>query len=304
MTSIQMIEIEEIDVGARLRPAGEAAVEALAASIARAAEAKSGHEGLLSPISVRARPQGEEGRPYVLVAGYHRLMALRRLERQTIAAQVLGADAAEAELLEIEENLIRADLTVLDRALHVRAYRRIFEAFYGPITRGGDTKFSESSGQTAKLAVWSEAAKEKLGLAGRTLERLQKIARLDDVSIARLQVSDWANNQKFLEEFVGTPLADRPRILDLLLAPESRFSLREALAHLPAQAGQKPQEPKEEVWLRKALGVVGQERPKAWRRSFYQAAMLRDLKEFRAAVEANGYALTPRPLGDPQDEEA
>ena len=64
------------------------------------------------------RPRGTAG--YWLVAGHHRLEAARKLKWEAIAAIIFdGMDADEAELAEIDENLIRAELSPIERALHV-----------------------------------------------------------------------------------------------------------------------------------------------------------------------------------------
>jgi ParB-like chromosome segregation protein Spo0J len=78
---------------------------------------------LLQPIIVRIQedlphPETAEVLPsaYVLVAGLHRLEAHRRLGRTNIPAIVLKCSPLEAELRELEENLIRAELTADQKA--------------------------------------------------------------------------------------------------------------------------------------------------------------------------------------------
>jgi hypothetical protein len=105
------IPLDDIVVGARLRPADPAVVQALAASLAR--------EGLMQPIGVRVA--GRRQRPH-LVWGLHRLEAARQLGWETIPASfVTGSAGSEVEAL---ENLCRAELVPYDRAVAVRALRR------------------------------------------------------------------------------------------------------------------------------------------------------------------------------------
>lgn len=79
-----------------------------------------GNIGLIHPPIVvrrdRIEVDGEEedGIP-VLVAGRHRLEAWRRLGNRSIPCVVVDADEIDAELLEISENLHRAELTALQR---------------------------------------------------------------------------------------------------------------------------------------------------------------------------------------------
>jgi ParB-like chromosome segregation protein Spo0J len=50
---------------------------------------------------------------YFLIFGWHRLEAVRKLEHKTIEARVLdGVSADQALMAEIDENLVRADLTL------------------------------------------------------------------------------------------------------------------------------------------------------------------------------------------------
>ena len=78
--------------------------------------------GQLQPIIVR--PRGDTG--FWLVAGRHRLEAAKRLKWPMIRALVLE-NADEAELAEIDENLIRADLSPAERALHVSRRKDLYE---------------------------------------------------------------------------------------------------------------------------------------------------------------------------------
>ena len=91
-------------------------------------------QGLLHPITLRKR--ASDG-AHVLVAGRHRLEAVRKLGHQTVAAVILdGADSDRAQLVEIDENLIRADLTPAERAAHQAKRKEIYERLH-PETKAG-----------------------------------------------------------------------------------------------------------------------------------------------------------------------
>jgi ParB family transcriptional regulator, chromosome partitioning protein len=100
------LEIAAIDIFDRLRPVDPSVVQAIAASITETAQ--------LNAITVRAADAA--GNRARLVAGAHRLAAMVLLGRDTIRARWITADDEAARLLEIDENLIRAELTALDRA--------------------------------------------------------------------------------------------------------------------------------------------------------------------------------------------
>lgn len=92
----------------RLRALRQGSVDALAESMSKI--------GQLHELLVRVRP--DHG--YWLVAGQHRLEAARKLKWEAVRCTVLediGAD--EAELVEIDENLIRTELTPAEEAMHI-----------------------------------------------------------------------------------------------------------------------------------------------------------------------------------------
>lgn len=68
--------------------------------------------GLLHPVTVFA----EEGK-YVLVAGQRRLLAVKKLDWQEVAARILSTppDAIEAKAISFSENFIRRDLTTPEK---------------------------------------------------------------------------------------------------------------------------------------------------------------------------------------------
>ena len=64
--------------------------------------------------SIIVRPHGGIG--HALVAGWHRLEAVRKLKHDAIRAEIReGMDDDAAELAEIDENLVRAELSSADR---------------------------------------------------------------------------------------------------------------------------------------------------------------------------------------------
>ena len=124
--AVRRIELGGIGIKAdRLRALRPDAVEELMASMKI--------NGLLQPIVLR--PAESSG--YWLVAGRHRLEAAKKLKWDSIPATVFdGMDADHAELAEIDENLVRADLTPIERALHVARRKELYEVEH-PETKKG-----------------------------------------------------------------------------------------------------------------------------------------------------------------------
>lgn len=113
---IQIKEIprQEIAVGKRMRQAVDQRVEKLADSVAKL--------GIQVPVSVI---EGEGG--YTLVAGLHRLEACRRLGIEQIPCIVMAGGEIDAQLWEVDENLMRSELSPIERAAHLKRRKELWE---------------------------------------------------------------------------------------------------------------------------------------------------------------------------------
>lgn len=155
------IRIDKINIPARLRPLDQGQVDRIASSISEI--------GLKQPISVRLakKAQREDGeivlnQPF-LVAGRHRLEALRQLGRSHAPCIEIRDDDLLAELWEIDENLIRAELTPAQTAAHLKRRKELWEAL-----NNGATCTENGRGRPREFA--SETA-EKIGSAKSTVTR-------------------------------------------------------------------------------------------------------------------------------------
>jgi len=108
---------ENIYVGERLRKTVDPErVAALASSIEKI--------GLMTPITIRTVREMEidgvkETDVPVLVAGLHRLEAIKKLGIESIQCLEMDDNDIEAQLWEIAENLHRSELTALERDQHI-----------------------------------------------------------------------------------------------------------------------------------------------------------------------------------------
>jgi ParB family chromosome partitioning protein len=117
--------------------------------------------GLLQPITARRRSDGG----YSLVSGWHRFEAAKLLAWSTIAVTVTDIDDDEAELAEIDENLIRGELSPAERALHVGRRKELYEKLH-PETKHGGAPGQAGGGKKAKdakLAAFAEATATATG---------------------------------------------------------------------------------------------------------------------------------------------
>jgi ParB family transcriptional regulator, chromosome partitioning protein len=167
------ITLDRIEVPAGRRTIDPDVVNHLVKSIAAV--------GLQHPIAVRQRDGAD-----VLVAGAHRPAAFRELKMECIPANVVDLDTLEAELLEIDENLARNELSPAERTAAIARRKTVYEELH-PETKhgaigGGHGKASEKADRftkvTAEATGRSERAVQLDAARGEALgqETLAKIA--------------------------------------------------------------------------------------------------------------------------------
>jgi ParB family chromosome partitioning protein len=98
---------------------------------------------LLNPVSVTA-----EG--LRLVAGLHRLEACKKLGWEKIPVVLVSLDELMAELAEIDENLIRNELTELEQSLQLVRRKEIYEALHQHTKHGGAPRVGRGKGKKPK----------------------------------------------------------------------------------------------------------------------------------------------------------
>lgn len=142
--------------------------------------------GLLNPITVRSmviHEVGDKQDGYMLIAGLHRLEAMRSLGHEEIAAVVIELEDLKCDLVEIDENLIRLDIPVIDQADRMKRRQEIYNALGLSFdARGGDRKSSESKDKiktetVSDLICFSDDTARKIGLTPRSIRCLIQISK-------------------------------------------------------------------------------------------------------------------------------
>lgn len=186
-TPLFLADIAAIDTSNRLRPTDPARVEALAASL--------NEVGQQQPIVVRPRADGANG--LSLVAGAHRLAAAVLLGWTEIAAIWVNPSEAEARLIEIDENLIRNELSEIDRAISLAERKRIYEALH-PETKHGGKRPKTTKDQVVNFTTWSRFSKDaakRIGLSESTIQKAVQLAvALSPEAVALIRGTDLADN--------------------------------------------------------------------------------------------------------------
>ena len=181
------INIDEIKIIDRKRNAGD--ITQLSASI--------NEIGLLQPITVTS--------DFRLIAGLHRLTACKNLGWKEIEVNVVDYDSEIlSELAEIDENLIRNELTQFDKSIQTSRRKEIYEILHPQTKHGGDRKSSPQVEdliknktesfveQTAKATNQSRQNVERNSRRGKVLKPLQEL----------ITGSRFEDNGKELDELV------------------------------------------------------------------------------------------------------
>lgn len=189
MPDYKQLSLSQILIGPRQRPIDRDYAAVIGASMKE--------HGQLQPIVVRATPAAQC--PYTLVIGGHRCTGAEIHGIEMLDAIVVKANSADAQMLELAENLHRRDLSVLDRAYFVQAYRDLWESKYGKISPGRENSDKLSLFSAEGASCYSQAVADKLGLTVRSAQRLNKISsQLHPDLRAVLQHSPAADNQSQL----------------------------------------------------------------------------------------------------------
>ena len=156
------IAISEIKICTGRRETSVSGIDELARSISEV--------GLLNPITIDA--------DHTLIAGLHRLEAVKRLCWTEIECTVCGLEGLQAELAEIDENVVRTALSTIEYGELLERRKEIYESLYQE-TKAGLAQaagMNRSIGKhvTDKMSPTSKSFAQdtarKLGVSVRTVE--------------------------------------------------------------------------------------------------------------------------------------
>lgn len=236
-----LLPVASIQMAERLRPVQQAAVDDLKVAL---------DEGVLAhPITVR--PQGEA---YELVIGAHRLTAFVQMGRPTIPVIIRDLTDLEARQLEIDENLVRAELNALDRLTFLAERVEVWAArnpdkvvldTSRPIkTRGRPpkafVKLAKGDGYVPELMGFAVETARDTGLSQRSVYRaVAAVAGLPAEQRDRLHGTWIAKNDAALRQLATIgDAAEQVAVIDALLAGKTKniAEARAAAAGMPVAA--------------------------------------------------------------------
>jgi ParB family chromosome partitioning protein len=162
-------------------------------------------EGLLHPITIT-----ESGR---LVSGLHRLAAFKMLGREQIPCVIVPDDDLQNEFAEINENLVRNPLTVLERC---ELYRRMKELLAIESTK------SRTEGKDFPKG-YSQAIADRIKRTKRHVNLYIEIATLVDsavkILIAPTQIADSLTDLRILKRVLP---GEQKQLVELVLSGQAK----------------------------------------------------------------------------------
>lgn len=231
----KVIPIKELIIEIRKRSQySEAKVNELAESIKEV--------GLMNPVLITEDKK--------LVAGFHRILAFKKLGRKEIPYRMTTiTDPLKLELQEIDENLVRGELIALEECEQLLRRKQIYEELH-PDTKKGmkggwhnvkTKKLENEKISLSRSKTFSKELANKMNVSQRTIQTKIKIARdiiqalrdcVRNTKIARRK-GDLGKISKFSEEYQAelidtiNNMKKEDIIIDNLVTVESQHKLYE-----------------------------------------------------------------------------
>lgn len=190
------IDIDAIHIGERLREPDMARVAEISKSIAEI--------GLLNPPAVRFVEKMtidgvEEYNVPVMIVGHHRILALQQLGKESVECDVYDVDPLQAELMEIAENLHRAELTALERDEQIARWIELVATKKEEnVSRQPDAK--PKAVKTGRPEGGVRAAARGLNISEADARRSVKVASLSPAAKAVAREAGLSSNRSALLE--------------------------------------------------------------------------------------------------------
>lgn len=212
----ELVSIESIRIGPRLRALKS--VDSLAESIREI--------GLLQPIVL--------DEDCTLVSGYHRLRACQALGWDVIPAEFVSLDEIDRQIAEIDENLIRNELTALEQAEHLARRKVLYETRH-PETRHG--RWNRDGSKEEIISSFADDASSRTGVSPRRIRQQVRLADKIPADVRdAIRGHDVADNASELDKLSRLPVEEQREIAGILVRGEAP-SVTKARPHVAANSG-------------------------------------------------------------------
>ncbi|MBN8999076.1 MAG: ParB N-terminal domain-containing protein [Rhizobiales bacterium] len=171
-----------------------------------------------TPIQVRTANKAGK---HVLIIGGHRIEAARIAGWPDIEAFVRDVSADEARQIEIDENVYRAELSDLDRAVFLAEKKRLYEKANPAAKHGGDRRSDQVAIFGNLVPRFTEEVCDRLGLSERSVSRILKRATLSAEIRSRIANTPLARNGSELDALVKLEPEQQAAVVERLLAADA-----------------------------------------------------------------------------------
>lgn len=183
--------------------------------------------GILNPPTITT--------DYVLVAGRNRVEAARILVMKKIRVNMVDCDKITAELAEIDENIQRKNLSVLERCIHQKRRKEILASLGKISKKGGDQKSKKAKKiKTQKLRTdsYGKLQSEATGKSKRTIEEEVRIGKdLRDEVVEKLKKTALADRKTDLQKISRLSAKEQNELAEIAQKKKAK-SFAEAKKHL------------------------------------------------------------------------
>jgi hypothetical protein len=167
-----------------------------------------------------------------IVCGRHRLHACRLLGWKKIPAVVVGFDAIHAELAEIDENVVRKDLSAIERSKALARRKELYETLHPDTVKGGDRKSEDAEIKRTTCPSVPSFAADTAAKTGQSERQVRRDVAIgigvpDDV-VAVIADTKLANNKKQLTKLAKLD-ADKQRAVAKKIADGAASTVTSAL---------------------------------------------------------------------------
>ena len=173
--------------------------------------------GLLNPITIN--------NDMTLIAGYHRLQACKELNFSEIPAIIIDADEIKAELMEIDENIIRKNLTALEQAEQLQRRKELFEKLH-PQCNSEYVKMQNlpkrNNFASVKVKSFTKDTAQKIGKSQRSIQQDIQIANnISDEIKKEIKGTELENKKTALLKIAKTPIKQQKDVVTQLKLEEA-----------------------------------------------------------------------------------
>jgi ParB-like chromosome segregation protein Spo0J len=181
--------------------------------------------GLLQPIAV--------SETFELIIGRHRFLAFQKLGLPRIPGIILSLDSIRQQIAELDENLVRRNLSVLERGQTLKRRKELYESLHPETKRGCYSRNkNENRGANEKREGFTRKISAECEISARTAQRLIQIAgRLNEETSLLIRNHPIANRQTDLAR-LSEMNSHSQNLVAKILTGKKLPSLRKAIEEL------------------------------------------------------------------------